>query len=397
MDCPVQQLCGSTRWQTIDKAVDALTIRQVERPSVQWIRGHAGDVRDSLEKMQNEPTARNANLFWNGRSFIFYLPRAIDMMEIDKTINRPYSARTLAIDLRHLRFAASAVEYGSFRQAAEILGVRQSTLSRSIGQLEHAIGIVIFKRSSRGVEPTTAGRTILRMARTILEEFDTLIATASSTRNGDTGRLAIGFCTSLSSGSLRTSLLDFRQKFPQIELATVERRRTRLATALRNGVLDVLIVTGSMPLPNSKTKSLWNERVFIVLPADHRLTAREVAYWTDLRGETIILSQYDPGPEMEDLMVSKLVSPEDRPKIERHDISRGVVKSLVTMKVGISLVLESDIGANFSGLAYRELRDGAGPSVLGYSAYWQDDNENPALEVFLKLLSERYPSPTLES
>lgn len=67
------------------------------------------------------------------------------------------------------------------------------------------------------------------------------------------------------------------------------------------------------------------------------------------------------------------------------------------MKVGISLVLESDIGASFSGLVYRELRDGAGPSSLGYSAYWQDDNENPALEAFLKLLSERYPSPSLES
>jgi DNA-binding transcriptional LysR family regulator len=69
--------------------------------------------------------------------------------------------------------------------------------------------------------------------------------------------------------------------------------------------------------------------------------------------------------------------------------------SLVTMKIGISLVLESDIGASFSGLVYREVRDGTGPSVLSYSAYWQGDNENPALETFLKLLSERYPSRCL--
>ena len=67
------------------------------------------------------------------------------------------------------------------------------------------------------------------------------------------------------------------------------------------------------------------------------------------------------------------------------------------MKIGISLVLESDIGANFSGLVYRELRDGTGPSRLGYSAYWQEDNENPALEAFLRLLSERYPSSCLGS
>jgi DNA-binding transcriptional LysR family regulator len=235
------------------------------------------------------------------------------------------------------------------------------------------------------------------MARTILEELDALLATAKSTRNGESGRLAIGFCTSLTTGNLRASLLDFRQRFPQIELATVERRRTRLATALRNSVLDVLILTGgSTSLQDSKTKFLWSERVLVVLPEDHPLSAQQVVYWTDLRDETIILSEYDPGREIEDLLVSKLMSPDDRPRIERHDISRGVVKSLVTMKVGISLVLESDIGANFSGLVYRELRDGTGPSRLDYSAYWQSDNENPALNAFLKMLSERYPSPRLE-
>jgi len=58
----------------------------------------------------------------------------------------------------------------------------------------------------------------------------------------------------------------------------------------------------------------------------------------------------------------------------------------------IGLVLESDIGANFSGVVYRELRDGTGPSALSYAAYWRADNENPAVATFLNLLSERYPS-----
>ena len=206
--------------------------------------------------------------------------------------------------------------------------------------------------------------------------------------------LAVGFCTSLTAGNLRASLLDFRQRFPKIELATVERRRTRLASALRNGVLDVLIVTGSIPLLNSKTKSLWSERVLVVLPEDHPLTAQEVVYWTDLRGETIILSQYDPGGEIEDLLFSKLVSPDDRPKIDRHDISRGVVKSLVTMKVGTGLRVGSSAHWRefFAGAwCIGSLRDGAGPSRLDYSAHRQGENENPASEAFLKLLSERDP------
>lgn len=152
-----------------------------------------------------------------------------------------------------------------------------------------------------------------------------------------------------------------------------------------------MIAPGAVPFLNSKAKPLWSKRVLAVLPKEHALAARTILYWTDRRDETIILSQFDPGREIEDLLCAKLISRDQRPKIERHDISRGVVNSLVTMNFGISLVLESDIGANFSSLVYREVRDGSGSSVLGYSAYWQVDNENPALNNFLKLLSERYP------
>jgi DNA-binding transcriptional LysR family regulator len=311
------------------------------------------------------------------------------------SINFSPQTQLSSIDLQHLRFAVAAADHGSFRQAAEAMAVRHSTLSRSILHFEQLIGVSLFERSSGGVSPTIAGRNLLRLARTILEEFETLIATAKSTRSGESGRLAIGFCTSLTAGNLRASLLEFKQKAPQIELAIVERSRTQLATALRNGVLDVLVVTGSVPIVGGHTLALWSERILAVLHEDHPLASRDVVNWTDLREDTVLLSQHDPGPEIEDLLVSKLVLPESRPRIERHDIGRGGIKSLVMMKLGISLVLESDIGANFSGLKYRELRDGTGPSRLDYSAYWRADNDNPALESFLKLLSSRYPATSL--
>jgi hypothetical protein len=55
------------------------------------------------------------------------------------------------------------------------------------------------------------------------------------------------------------------------------------------------------------------------------------------------------------------------------------------------------MGANFAGLVYRELHDGSGPSRFDYSAFWRAENDNPALREFLKMLSERYPSPRLAS
>jgi hypothetical protein len=71
------------------------------------------------------------------------------------------------------------------------------------------------------------------------------------------------------------------------------------------------------------------------------------------------------------------------------------VESLVNLDFGVGLVTESDIGCSFCGLMFRELRDGTGPSRIGYSAYWRAENDNPALAGLLALLRECYPSPAV--
>ena len=315
--------------------------------------------------------------------------RAIPTMETSKPNKSKRPSRTIAIDLKQLRFAVAADDCGSLRRAADALYVRHSVLSRSILQLEHLIGSQLFDRSSGGVKPTSTGRRALRIARLILEQAEALVDIGRSEGAGDGGRLAIGFFTSMSTGNLRATLLEYRRRFPKIELATSERSSTRLLNALRNGTLDVIIATGQVPAMDNKVLPLWSERILVSLPKDHPLATRDVVYWTDLRNEKILLSQYDPAREFEDLLVSKLVSFQGRPKIERHDVSRGIIKSLTSMGLGISLVMESDTGASFAGLVYRDLRDGMGSSHIDFSAQWRADNKNPALGSFLKLFAER--------
>jgi DNA-binding transcriptional LysR family regulator len=301
--------------------------------------------------------------------------------------------RASAVDLQHLRYAVAAADHGSFRRAAEILLLQQSTLSRCIRQLEHSLGMTVFERSSGGVRATTAGRHFLRTARSIVEQMDSLVNSAYHVGRGEAGRLSVGFYTSISAGNLLATLVDFKKRFSQIDVCLKESSRVRLVTALRNGVLDIAIATSELPLLADQGMPLWSERILLALLEEHPLAGKDVVHWTDLRGETVLLSQYDPGRELEDLLMSKLVSPEDRPKIARHDVSRGIIKSLIAAGFGVSLVTESDIGANFSRLTYRELRDGTGPSRVGFSAHWRSDNDNPALANFLKLLGERYPLP----
>ena len=299
--------------------------------------------------------------------------------------------RRLQVGFEQLEHAVAAADHGSFRQAAEALFIKKSTLSRSIRLLEHSFGASIFERSRGGARATLVGRHFLRTARSIVDQLHALAMITEASGRGEAGRLVVGFCTSLTTGSLRATLVDFKSKFPQVELGTIERSRAKLRAAVRNGVVDVHVAAGETSSFDCKTIPLWSERIVAILPSDHPLAVRDVVYWTDLRAQTVLLSRYDPGQELEALLNAKLLVTSDRPRIERHDVSRGVIKCLISMGLGISLVLESDMGANFAGLVYRDIRDGTGPSRIGFSAIWRADNENPALASFLKLLSERYP------
>jgi DNA-binding transcriptional LysR family regulator len=95
---------------------------------------------------------------------------------------------------------------------------------------------------------------------------------------------------------------------------------------------------------------------------------------------------------MQERLLSRLTSPGDRPQVVCHDASWANLRSLVGAGFGVSLVQESDVDGNLSGVVYREVRDGTGPSWVGYSAQWRDDDHNPALVGFLKVLGDRYRS-----
>ncbi|MFK4719212.1 hypothetical protein ABIE89_000312 [Bradyrhizobium niftali] len=141
--------------------------------------------------------------------------------------------------------------------------------------------------------------------------------------------------------------------------------------------------------------ALWSERVLLALPHDSSARRGVTPCWTDLRGET-------------DSCYSTTVTPERKSKIFWFPSSyplRLAPRSSAARQsrhyqkpdrhaYRDKLVLESDMGQILR-VVYREQRDGTGPSRLDFSAHWRADNENPALQEFLKLLSEGYSPPAV--
>lgn len=303
----------------------------------------------------------------------------------------------MTIELRHLRHAVAAARHGSFRRAAEALGVKQSSLSRRISQLEERLGILLFERTSGGVRLTAAGHKILITSRYLVEAVDHLAATAREMAAGEAGHLTVGFYTSLSAGNLRASLIEFASRFPDVEIRTYEGPRTCLLAGVDAGRLDVAIVTGDSVRGDGKVMGLWSERIMVALSESHRLASNDIIYWTDLKDETFLFSQHDPGPEIQDILIAKLAAPGERPQIVSHYVSCENIRSLVGAGFGVSLMCEAGAGAAHSGVAYRKVRDGNGPGSISYAAYWRDNSDNPALAHFLSLLRGRYTAlPAIE-
>jgi DNA-binding transcriptional LysR family regulator len=110
-----------------------------------------------------------------------------------------------------------------------------------------------------------------------------------------------------------------------------------------------------------------------------------------MKHERFLLSERDPGPEIQDILVAKLSSPGDLPDIVRHDVSPENIKSLVGAGRGVSLMCGASMGASYAHVVYREARDGNGSTRIGYRAHCREGNDNGALRNFIRLLEERCP------
>lgn len=94
------------------------------------------------------------------------------------------------MNLQHLRYVAEVERTGSITRAAKNLYMGQPNLSKAIRELENEVGITIFRRTRKGVEPTEDGLRFLGYARSILSQMDEL-ESLYKPQNVETMRIAV--------------------------------------------------------------------------------------------------------------------------------------------------------------------------------------------------------------
>jgi DNA-binding transcriptional LysR family regulator len=178
---------------------------------------------------------------------------------------------------------------GSFSEAAAALSYSQSAVSQQIATLEAEAGLALLERHPRGVSLTAAGQTLVGHAESILAELERAEAALSEIAGLRGGRLRMASFPTAGAALMPLAIAKFRAAYPDVELTLAEAEPEDVAPRLRAGELDLALLfefEGERLIGERMTRAeLFEDPMFLALPAAHRLAARQRLRLEDLREE----------------------------------------------------------------------------------------------------------------
>jgi DNA-binding transcriptional LysR family regulator len=303
-----------------------------------------------------------------------------------------YLKRIAGVELRHLRYFIALAEEGSVTRAAQRLGIQQPPLSQQLRALEDEIGTALFKRTSRGLQLTATGSSLLDGARKTLEVFEQTLETARRCGRGEHERITIGYTNSGGfNGFVPQSIRKFRQEFSSISVALEECCTAELVDALRARRVDIAFVRG--PLQNIAGLSiipLVDEKMVVAVPCGHRLAINDCPAEISLKSlseETFLMYRRSVGPGLYDVIIDACARAGFTPRIGQEAPRMVGTLNLVAAGLGITLVPSSMQRIDSRSVAYIPLGDD--PKVRAPIQFaFRTGDISPAARLFADLVCD---------
>lgn len=188
---------------------------------------------------------------------------------------------------KQLQYFLTAYEAKNMQKAADRLFVSRQGVSKMIRELESELGMPLFQRSQKGLEPTDFAIALIPHVRRLLDEYEYI--TGMNTLAGQKQNVITIYALDhileyLSADFLR----DFKKAFPHTILSIVESTDSASLTALLSQDADFAITTG--PIDNTRfiATPLFYSRFCFRMSANHPLSGKEKLTYQDLAGQKII-------------------------------------------------------------------------------------------------------------
>lgn len=242
------------------------------------------------------------------------------------------------MELRHLRYFIAVAEEGSLTVAAERrLHTAQPSLSRQMRDLEHAVGVPLMARSTRGVELTEAGKVFLDHARLALAQVEAGREAARRAARPLKPGFTVGFLSGQEVSWLAEASRVLGSTLQKIEMTVSSEHSPDLAEGLSTGRLDAAFMRAEPNRPDLEYVAVAREPFVVIMPSDHRLTTFDKVDVRELAGEVFIGGSDIAGPmrrAIEDYLAANNLDLEPAHRV--HNLTMAM--SLIASTRGVALL-----------------------------------------------------------
>lgn len=193
------------------------------------------------------------------------------------------------MELKHLRAFATLAEELHFGRAAQRLAIVQPALSMQIKALEDWLGVRLLDRNRHSVTLTDVGRLFLEEARATLHQAQRSADVARGLGRGETGRIRLGFVSSVLPELLPTLIRHAHRRYPGIRLELKDMPGPDQVQALKSDQLDFGLMRLPAPHAGVQTQTVLHESIIVALPADHPLAAHSSIEVAQLAQQPVLM------------------------------------------------------------------------------------------------------------
>jgi len=199
------------------------------------------------------------------------------------------------VKLRDLHILLAVAQSGSMARAAERLAISNPVVSKTISDLEHALGVRLLDRTSAGVEPTAYGRAFLNCGIAVFDELRRGVQEIEYLSDPTVGELWVGAPGPIIDGLIPEVLRRLADRYPRIVFHAVEGDTPALCRMLRERKIDLAISRpwGSIFDDDFATDFLFEERLFVVGGLNNRWSCRRKIEFAELLGEPWTMPELD--------------------------------------------------------------------------------------------------------
>lgn len=185
---------------------------------------------------------------------------------------------------RRFQHFRSTYDAGNLRIAAELSGISQPALSKSIKDLETQMSTKLFERTSRGVSPTKAGRILNRHLLNMEQQARYAQIEIGGLMQGDGGSIRLGAGLVWAQSLVPHSLAHFHQAFPNVHVEVTNAISNILVPMLVQGSLDMIVceLTETQLPDEFEIGPSWTTRRRPWVRSGHPLTGKKSIGWEDL-------------------------------------------------------------------------------------------------------------------